>query len=162
MELTYECPSCKAVGRIAGAESEYVASCPECQSTRELNRGAFDEGGLVSCVWCSTNDLYRQKDFPHGMGLGIVVGGFVISSVFWWLYMPLAAFAVLLASAGADLALFYLVPEVTICYRCLAQHRGPETNPPGRFHPFDLAIGERYRQERIRIEELKSSRPGPS
>jgi hypothetical protein len=33
--------------------------------------------------------------------------------------------------------------------------RGPGTNPDDRYRPFDLAIGERYRQERIRAEQLR-------
>jgi len=161
MELIYECPSCEANGRVASVESEDVTTCPSCSAVRTLNRGMVDDAGLCSCAWCSTTDLYIQKDFPQGLGLAIVVVGFAISTVFWWLYMPKAAYSILLASAAIDLALFYLVPEVTICYRCLAQHRGPGSNPPERFHPFDLAIGERYRQERIRIEELLSTPPRP-
>ncbi len=162
MELTFECPSCEAVGRIAAVESEYVATCSQCAATRELNRAGMADGSLSSCAWCSTDDLYIQKDFPQGLGLGIIIAGFVISTVFWWLYQPIPAFAVLLLTALLDLALYYLVPDVTICYRCLAQHRGPGSNPAGRFAPFDLAIGERYRQERIRIEELRASRSKPS
>ena len=84
-----------------------------------------------------------------------MVAGFAVSvnRSSGYYYMPIAAFAVLLATAALDVALVYLVPDVTICYRCLSQHRGPGTNPERRIAPFDIAIGERYRQERIRIEE---------
>ena len=54
-----------------------------------------------------------------------------------------------------DLVMYHLVGDVTICYRCLSQMRGAGTNPDGRYRPFDLAIGERYRQERMRIEQLR-------
>ena len=162
MELTYECPSCEAVGRVPAVEEEYVATCPTCGLTRGLNRAGTSGGALSSCVWCATEDLYLQKDFPHGLGLAIVIAGFALSTVFWALYLPIAAFAVLLVTAALDVVLFYLVPDVTICYRCLGQHRGPGTNPDRRIAPFDLAVGERYRQERIRVEELRASRPDPS
>jgi hypothetical protein len=162
MELTFECPSCEAIGRIPAVETEYVATCQGCALTRELNRPGTAGGELSSCAWCATEDLYIQKDFPHGLGLGIVLAGFALSTVFWAMYRPIPAFAVLLSTAALDVILYYLVPDVTICYRCLGQHRGPGTNPGGRFAPFDLAIGERYRQERIRIEELRASRPKPS
>jgi hypothetical protein len=56
------------------------------------------------------------------------------------------------------MALYYRVPDVTICYRCLGQYRGIGSNPSGRFKPFDLAIGERYRQERMRAEQLRKER----
>ena len=84
-----------------------------------------------------------------------VLAGFVTSTVFWYYYMPVWALGSLLATAALDVLLYYLVPDVTICYRCLAQHRGPGTHPDGRFAPFDLGIGERYRQERLRVEELR-------
>ena len=69
--------------------------------------------------------------------------------------MPLFTYLVLLASALVDMVLYYRVPDVTICYRCLSQIRGAGSNPEDRFQPFDLAVGERYRQERLRIEELR-------
>ena len=87
--------------------------------------------------------------------------GFVASTVFWYYRLPIGAFAVLVATAALDLVLYYLVPDVTICYRCLSQFRGAGSNQEERFQPFDLAIGERYRQERLRIEELKQRRSAP-
>jgi hypothetical protein len=128
-----------------------------------------EDGQLSACPLCATNDLYVQKDFPQGLGLFIVVVGFAISTVFWYFERPVLTYLVLLLSALVDMMLYYRVPDVTICYRCLSQARGAGSNPWGRFHPFDLAIGERYRQERIRIEELRkrgasvepSSEPSP-
>jgi hypothetical protein len=62
---------------------------------------------------------------------------------------------VLLGSIGLDLVMYHLVKDVTICYRCLSQMRGDGSNSGGRFKPFDLAVGERYRQERLRAQELR-------
>ncbi len=160
MEMTYECAGCGRIDGVAGVEAAGSATCPACGASRELARVAFDEGGgLAACVRCSTADLYIQKDFPHGLGLGIVGAGFAGSTIFWYYYMPAWALAVLLATAGLDLLLYYLVPDVTICYRCLSQFRGPGSNPGGRFAPFDLAVGERYRQERLRVEQLRREAP---
>jgi hypothetical protein len=47
------------------------------------------------------------------------------------------------------------VPDVAICYRCISQMRGPDVKPLGRYGPFNLEIGETFRQERIRIAELR-------
>jgi hypothetical protein len=154
MELTFECPGCGSTRRLADLEHAAEAACP-CGMTRPLHPEAACGGELRCCPWCATTDLYVQKDFPHGLGLAIVVLGFVLSTVFWYRYQPVAALAVLLATAAIDVVLYYFVPDVTICYRCLGQCRGAGSNPGGRFQPFDLAIGERYRQERIRIEELR-------
>ena len=156
MEMTYECPACGRVGQVSNVEAASAATCSGCGQTRELTRAAIDEGGrLRACAWCATEDLYLQKDFPHGLGLAIVVAGFAISTAFWYEYLPVMALATLMATAALDLVLYYVVPDVVICYRCLGQYRGPASNPPGRFVPFDLAIGERYRQERLRIEQLR-------
>lgn len=158
MELTFECPRCHTVGRTPIPESTGEATCRSCGETHSLKSGAVDPDGLRSCPWCATTDLYIQKDFPQGLGLAIVIVGFVISTVYWYYEKPIPAFAVLLASALLDMVLYSRVPDVTICYRCLSQVRGVGSNPGGKFLPFDLAIGERYRQERIRVERLREER----
>ncbi|MDR3638750.1 MAG: hypothetical protein P4L84_33395 [Isosphaeraceae bacterium] len=155
MELTFECPGCRAVNNVRGVESSPAVKCRSCAREHALRGSAWNAEGIVACPWCATEDLYLQKDFPQGLGLFIVLVGFGISTVFWYYENPVPAYLVLLASALIDLVLYYRVPDVTICYRCLCQFRGPGSNPLGRFHPFDLAVGERYRQERIRIEQLR-------
>ncbi|GAC1321786.1 MAG: hypothetical protein NVSMB14_16890 [Isosphaeraceae bacterium] len=156
MELTFECPSCVAKGAVAHVESATSATCSACGLVRELRSEGIESGNLVACPWCTTKDMYIQKDFPHGMGLAIVIGGFALSTIFWYFYMPILTIGILLGTAALDLLLFYLVGDVTICYRCLCQYRGAGANPNGLHSAFDLAIGERYRQERLRIEELRS------
>src|SRR5438105_3181435 len=123
MELTFECPACHVVGRCSDLEAASEAICTRCHCARELRRDAIDAGSLRACPLCGTEDLYVQKDFPQGLGLAIVVVGFVISTVFWYQDRPVPALGVLLLSALVDMALFYLVPDVTICYRCLSQYR---------------------------------------
>lgn len=155
MELTFACPSCGGVNRIPRVESTSTASCQHCGQRHELYHEAFDGKGLHVCAWCATEDIYVQKDFPQALGLMIVIVGFAISTVFWYYEMPLWTYFVLMASALVDMLLYYRVPNVSICYRCLSQFRGDGSNPLGRFQHFDLAVGERYRQERLRVEELR-------
>jgi hypothetical protein len=154
MELTFECPRCGTTRQIPAVESAVSARC-ECGWERALCTGASGDGALQGCSFCGAEDLYRQKDFPHILGLGIVIAGFAISSVFWYFYRPVAALAALLVVAAFDLVLYYVVSDLTICYRCQSQFRGAGSNPDGRYLPFDLAIGERYRQERLRVDELR-------
>ncbi len=155
MELTFLCPNCGVVNQVPWLEAAEGGTCRQCQAERGLHRELVENGQLRGCPWCATEDLYIQKDFPQALGLFIVIVGFAISTVFWYLERPVFTYLVLLASACLDLVLYYRVPDVTICYRCLSQIRGAGSNPEHRFDPFDLALGERYRQERIRIEELR-------
>jgi hypothetical protein len=155
MELTFSCPNCGAIGRVSPLETADQAVCRQCGTARPLHREAICSSRLDACPWCLSEDLYLQKDFPQGVGLFLVMVQIALSTVFWYYEMPIATYAVLLASAGIDWALYYTLADVTVCYRCSCQARGVGSNPEGRLGPFDLAIGERYRQERIRAEQLR-------
>lgn len=155
IELTFSCQSCGATGRVCDLAGAAEAICPSCGAARPLRREAITDHGVEACPLCLTADLYIQKDFPQGLGLFIIVVGFAISTVFWYYEMPIPAYLVLMVSALFDYVLYHTVGDVTICYRCLSQLRGKAANPDGRFKHFDLALGERYRQERIRIEQLR-------
>jgi hypothetical protein len=155
MELTFSCPSCGAIGHVAPLEEASLANCRQCATSRPLHPEAMVHEQLQACPWCMTADLYIQKDFPQGLGLFIVVVGFAISTVFWYYEMPIPAYLVLVLSMLLDLVMYYQVRDVTICYRCLSQLRGVGSNPDGRFKVFELALGERYRQERLRAQQLR-------
>jgi hypothetical protein len=155
MELTFACPACGLVGQVPALEHASQAVCRRCGIAHPLHAEAIADSRLEACPWCATEDLYTQKDFPQALGLVIVMAQFAVSTVFWYYERPLATYAVLLASALIDWALYPRVPDVTVCYRCSCQARGAGSNPDGRYKPFDLAIGERYRQERIRAQQLR-------
>jgi hypothetical protein len=157
MELTYSCKNCGTVGYVSPLETALEATCRRCGTARTIDRSGCVEGELAFCPMCSTYDLYIQKDFPKGLGLFIVLVGFAISTVFWYYEMPLLTYLVLIISIALDFFLYYRVPDVTICYRCQSQFRGKGSSPPGRFKPFDLGVGERYRQERMRAEQIRES-----
>jgi len=158
MELTYQCPECEAVNRVAGAESAPEFTCNACGYKRQGKAGSIVAEGVCHCPYCGTEKLYIQKDFPQGLGLLIVISGFALATYFWFLVRPMATYGVLIASALLDLFLWKKVPDVAMCYRCLGQMRGPDVKPLGRFGPFDLEVGETFRQERIRVAELKKER----
>lgn len=157
MEITWECPSCGISRSTELDASAHALTCASCKALRPIAAGSIDATGLTKCAACATDDLYVQKDFPQGLGLVIVIVGFIIGTIFWYYNMPLLTYGVLILSAAIDLLLYRYVREVTICYRCLSQYRGSGSNPGGRYKPFDLAVGERYRQERIRAEELRAA-----
>jgi hypothetical protein len=100
--------------------------------------------------------LYRKKDFPHRLGLAILSLACLASIVPYRLYMMWQVWVILLGSLAFDFILYRLVGDVVVCYRCLAQYRGYPT--PFAFPPYELGIAERYRQEKIRGEQLQAAR----
>ena len=99
---------------------------------------------LTACPHCGCRDLFVRKDFPQKLGLAVVI----IAGVS---FLILAAFPrtfylgviVLLASALVDFALYFVVPRITVCYRCRAEFRDRPLNPGHA--GFELAIAEKYR-----------------
>lgn len=155
MTITFECPSCHSPQRADLAAGRNDCKCTVCSHETRLRAGAGQGGTVKECAICGTQDLYVQKDFPHRLGLSIVGVGIVLSSIAWWYYWYPTALGILLLTALLDLCLYYVIGDVLVCYRCLAQYRGVERNPENK--PFDLAIGERHRQERLRLELLRRS-----
>jgi hypothetical protein len=128
--------------------------CPKCQHllTPTADTQIDDAAPLPACQFCGEPEMYVQKDFPHWLGIGILLVAVVASLVAYAQHKIFWTWAILLGSAAADGLLYWLVGNVTVCYRCLAQHRKFPPNPAHK--PFDLSIGEKYRQERLRRHSL--------
>jgi hypothetical protein len=114
------------------------------------------DGALTACVACANTELYRKKDFPHWLGMSLLALACAAFLVTNYLYRPWWAWGILIGSAALDGLLYLLVGDVVVCYRCAAQHRGFAANP--EHGPFELSIGERYRQERLRRELLQAEK----
>ncbi|MGH7150258.1 MAG: hypothetical protein ACREIU_06160 [Planctomycetota bacterium] len=134
------CPGCRRPVRAGGASP----ACPSCGTRVELRGPSIStREGVASCLACGCADLYRQKDFPRKVGLAIVGAAALLVFVavasrlpFWAIYVPL------LGAAAADAILYLALPEVVVCYRCRAKHRGFAAEP--RPAPFDPAVHDRY------------------
>jgi hypothetical protein len=107
---------------------------------------------LPACQFCGEAEMYVQKDFPHWLGVSILLGAVAASVIAYAFHQIVLTWAILIGSALADGILYWFVGNVTVCYRCLAQHRGFTPNP--EHQPFDLGIGEKYRQERLRRQAV--------
>jgi hypothetical protein len=94
---------------------------------------------LDRCVCCGETRLYRQKDLNRNVGLAVVVGSALLSLALLPI-SPVAAYAVLFLLALVDFAVYRMLPEVIICYRCKAQHR--RCGPQKQVEPFDLLTAE--------------------
>ena len=153
MNVTFNCTNCQMTTRAQLCLGAELLVCRNCSAEIPLKSNAMEGPRVQLCPVCATVDLYIQKDFPQLLGLAIVGLGIVLSSIAWWQYWYPTALGILLLTAALDLVLYYLVGDVTVCYRCLSQYRGAERNPDHQ--AFDLEVGERYRQERLRLEQLR-------
>jgi hypothetical protein len=145
------CPLCETPGRItASGATEW--QCPQCDHLVRLYAPELDPA-LPACAVCGNGELYKKKDFPHSLGMGILVGACIASTITYYLYNKVLTWVILLGSAAFDGLLYLWVKDVVVCYRCGAHHRGIVASPEHR--PFELTIHERYRQERLRREQLE-------
>lgn len=112
-----------------------------------------DTESLTTCSQCGNAELYRQKDFPQWLGMSLLTVACLVFFVFALLYQYAIAWSVLLGSAAIDGLIYLIVGDVVVCYRCGTKHRGW---PSRKFAPFELTAAEKYRQERIRREQLQA------
>ena len=154
MNIRFACPECDHPGRwhVQAAESW---QCPACDHRLDFATPPAGQA-LAACAVCGTVELYRKKDFPHWLGMLLLVAACVAFLVTNSLRQQWLAWGILLGSALIDGVLYLVVGDVIVCYRCEAHHRGFAPNPlPG---PYELTIGERYRQERLRREQVQAER----
>ena len=126
-------------------------------ATRLSGRPGFDPrsaliSGLSLCLLLRTNSLTLAV-LTAARGPTEFVP--LVLSVYTYLwYDKWLTWALLIGSALVDGVLYLLVGDAIVCYRCGAHHRGiPKGSPHA---PFEITIGERYRQERIRRERMKA------
>jgi hypothetical protein len=132
--IAFRCPSC---GGEAECGLDGRGRCPPCGATPELalSRSLTGERLVDRCPACDSQQLYVQRDFNQKAGLAIVVIGAALAP-----FTPF--YASLVVAALVDAALYALLPEITVCYRCQAHFRGFERNP--KHQAFDLHLAEQY------------------
>lgn len=151
MNIRLFCPECETPGRLTvPGPGEW--QCPRCDHIIRLP-AANVVPYLSTCQVCGNHELYKKKDFPHGLGMSILVLACLASTVTYWLYAKWLTWTILIGSAAFDGLLYLWVKDVIVCYRCHAHFRDVTANAEHK--PFELTIHERYRQERLRREQLK-------
>jgi len=152
VKVQFACPSCEAPVTV---EEPLPAQWQcHCSASGPLNTtGIGSDGKLSQCVACGNAQVYRQKNFPQWLGLSLLTVACAAFFILQGLYLKDLAWAILLGSAAIDLVLYLIVGDVIICYRCHARHVGLAKQKS--YDPFELAIAEKYRQERLRREAAK-------
>ena len=148
VQLVFHCPACGQANRTGELSSAGDLACVHCNWTRPF---AAEQGAPTRCAVCGNADLWRQKDFPQGLGLLLVGLGIIISTAFWAYHRPALAIGTLMAFAAGDLLLYLFMKDVLVCYRCAARFHRADL---GEIHPaFNLETAERYRQEARRLDQ---------
>lgn len=157
MNVTYACPACHAGVRQEFTEASAALACPHCGGSIAVAPGSVEGDRVRCCLACPSRELFVRKDFPQRLGVLLVAVGIIGSSIAWY-YANLAwTFGILFTTALADLALFALVGDALMCYRCGAQYRGvAEMDAHGE---FNLETHEKYRQLAARMTSSAGS-PG--
>lgn len=158
MKVTFVCPVCEVPARAEWAASSLHSNggdavdwqCTACDHRMRLEAA---DPALSRCAVCGNADLYKKKDFPHWLGMTILVGACLVSVFTYGMYEKWLTWTILIGSAVFDGVLYLWVGDALVCYRCHAHFRG--FTPTEAHQPFELTTGERYRQERIRKEQLK-------
>jgi DNA-directed RNA polymerase subunit RPC12/RpoP len=150
VNVVFACPECETPARKdLGGPLEW--SCVACGQRLTL----MPDVTLSACAICGNHELYKKKDFPHWLGMSILVIACAASVITYGWYEKWLTWAILIGSALFDGLLYLCVGDAVVCYRCHAHYRGV---PAAQRHkPFELTIGERYRQERLRREQLKQA-----
>jgi len=110
--------------------------CAVCEATHPLHHESLtSSGGLRACVACAHPELYTQKNFPRPLGITLVVVAAILA--------PFTHYISLGVAALIDALLYWLGPDVVVCYVCRARHSGFDPDPR---HPrFDREIEERLK-----------------
>lgn len=119
-EVNFACGMCGNGLVLPLDASTAPIDCPRCGTRAAL---AFPDGPgeRRRCAACGSDALFVQRDFNRLLGL-LIVGVAALFAV-------KTRFVSLLAAAAIDLALYRLLPRITICYACDAVHRGVPVNP---------------------------------
>lgn len=157
MQLVFQCPVCQRTDIIDVRADTRQVSCTACDWKHEITESDISDDRPSCCLACGNQDVWRQKDFPQGLGLLLVAAGVILSTIAIAKMRPILSIGILLAFAAIDLLLYVFMKDVLVCYRCSARHRKADLDEN---HPrFNLELAERYRQEEIRLNESEESKP---
>ena len=133
-EIASACSGCRA--EVVAAPGE-PATCAACGVITTLDVPEALRGGapVEACPACGSRQLYVQRDFNQKAGLAVVLVGAALAP-----FTPF--YSSLIVAAIIDAALYTVLPEITVCYRCHAHFRGFARNPA--HEAFDLHLAEQY------------------
>jgi hypothetical protein len=150
MHILARCPACDAGLPVDTTEPADMIRCGRC--SREIALAVSDairgDQSVDRCPVCQGADFYGRKDFDPKVGLTVVIVGAAISAGFYWFGRDLIAYGILGAAALIDLVVYGRLKDLTVCYRCHTEFRGPyrRTAPAFDLHRADVLEQEYERK----------------
>jgi ribosomal protein S27E len=160
MNVSFVCPKCDRPNRVEFSDSTTSIACSACGRTVEVPTSAIAKDRIQSCLLCPSQELFVRKDFSQRLGITIIAIGFLASAVTWYLYLPIATYGILFATAMIDVALYFFVGNVLECYRCHAHYR--DLGGLDDHGAFNLETHERHRQQLIRLKSMPQAQSNSS
>ena len=151
MKVRFACTSCETPGRL-DIPAQALWQCPACDHLVQLP-GQAESPVVHTCLVCGNEELYKKKDFPHALGMGILTVACIVSFFTYGMYEKWLTWVILIGTALFDGLLYLCVGDAIVCYQCNAHYR--RFLPRECHRPYELTIGERYRQARLRQETLR-------
>lgn len=105
-----------------------------------------DHNFIQRCPICGCKELFRRKDLNQKWGLTIIIVSALCSMVLFAMHYVFAAILILFLVFIIDAAIYFIVPECIVCYKCRSEFRKIKISK--KVHNlWDLSIGEKYRSE---------------
>lgn len=155
MHIIFQCPVCEQRTISHPEPATAPVGCSHCDWSRDEGEKDFEGDYCRRCRVCGCDDLWRQKDFPPGLGIAFVSIGAVLSTIAWSRHEPEWAIGILMAFAFIDLMLYTFMTDMLVCYRCRARHR--RTALDEAHIGFNLELNERYVQMKKRQDEAETA-----
>ncbi|MAJ44664.1 MAG: hypothetical protein CMF96_07975 [Candidatus Marinimicrobia bacterium] len=111
--FSYECDDC-GVFKIYSVENSPVIHCSSCN--KKLGTIPKHWSLNKSCPFCQCKSYYKRKDFNQIIGITIIIVGAILSIIY--------NYFILMGFAFLDILMYYIVPDVAVCYKCSAELRG--------------------------------------
>jgi DNA-directed RNA polymerase subunit RPC12/RpoP len=148
MQVLARCPQCDAGLPVdaAAADAPGAITCGRCGRDIPLtiSESLRTDKGVDRCPVCGGADFYGRKDFDPKVGLTVVIIGIAISAGFYWFKRDLIAYSILAVATLIDRIVYQRLKDLTVCYRCHTEFRGPEAR---RAPAFDLKTADVLEQE---------------
>ena len=145
--ISGECPNCAEPFTLKYKSKliPHTGSCNQCGANWS-SKGT----PMESCSFCGCRYFYRQKDFNHLLGCGIVIlGGFIVPAIIGYVigyrYFLIITICSLSVFTAFDVLLYRHVADMAICYDCRCEFRGFDIPP--KIEQFEHFLAERFEKD---------------